>query len=160
MIDASSSTLGFFASEVVRLRKAQGLSQPALAKLLSYSPSQVAKIETGERVPKRPLALKLDEAFGTDGHFARLQALVENTSVLPWFRDLYLVEGEASSRVLVRDTQDRSGPVLQFTPGAWRRFADRLKAHRPLGGCARERDPASWLAVTSSAGRVRLYLLR
>jgi transcriptional regulator with XRE-family HTH domain len=96
MIDASSSTLGFFASEVVRLRKAQGLSQPALAKLLSYSPSQVAKIETGERVPKRPLALKLDEAFGTDGHFARLQALVENTSVLPWFRDLYLVEGEAS----------------------------------------------------------------
>jgi len=63
---------------------------------LSYSPSQVAKIETGERIPKRPLALKLDEVFDADGHFARLQALVENTSVLPWFRDLYLVEGEAT----------------------------------------------------------------
>ena len=96
MIDASSSALGFFAAEVVRLRKARRLSQPALAKLLNYSPSQVAKIETAERIPKRPLALRLDEVFQADGHFARLQALVENTSVLPWFRDLYLVEGEAA----------------------------------------------------------------
>ncbi|HZI72426.1 MAG TPA: Scr1 family TA system antitoxin-like transcriptional regulator [Gemmatimonadales bacterium] len=96
MIDASSSALGFFAAEVVRLRKARRLSQPALAKLLNYSPSQVAKIETAERIPKRPLALRLDEVFQADGHFARLQALVENTSVLPWFRDLYLVEGEAT----------------------------------------------------------------
>ena len=65
MIDATSSTLGFFASEVVRLRKARGLSQPALAKLLRYSPSQVAKIETAERIPKAPLAVNLDEIFGT-----------------------------------------------------------------------------------------------
>jgi hypothetical protein len=36
------------------------------------------------------------------------------------------VAGQASS-VLVRDTKDRSGPVLRFTPGAWRRFADRVK---------------------------------
>jgi transcriptional regulator with XRE-family HTH domain len=96
MIDASSSTLAFFAFEVVRLRKERCLSQSALAGLLSYSPSQVAKIETGERIPKRPLALKLDEIFHADGHFERLQALVENTSVRPWFRDLHLVEGEAT----------------------------------------------------------------
>jgi len=31
------------------------------------------------------------------------------------------------NRVLVRDTKDRSGPVLRFTPSAWRRFADRVK---------------------------------
>lgn len=31
------------------------------------------------------------------------------------------------SRVLVRDTQDRTGPALKFTPGAWRRFADQVK---------------------------------
>ena len=30
-------------------------------------------------------------------------------------------------RVLVRDTQDRTGPVLPFTTDAWRRFADRVK---------------------------------
>jgi len=31
------------------------------------------------------------------------------------------------SRVLVRDTRDRSGPVLRFGPGAWRRFTGRVK---------------------------------
>ncbi len=32
------------------------------------------------------------------------------------------------SRVLVRDTQDRTGPVLRFAPGVWRRFADQVKS--------------------------------
>jgi hypothetical protein len=37
------------------------------------------------------------------------------------------------SRVLVRDTKDHGqGPVLRFTSGAWRRFADRVK--RSLAG--------------------------
>jgi hypothetical protein len=32
------------------------------------------------------------------------------------------------NRVLVRDTkQDRTGPVLRFSPAAWRRFADQVK---------------------------------
>ena len=35
--------------------------------------------------------------------------------------------GDDAGRVLVRDTQDRRGPVLRFTPGAWQRFADRVK---------------------------------
>ena len=31
-------------------------------------------------------------------------------------------------RVLVRDTrQDGAGPVLRFSPAAWRKFADRVK---------------------------------
>ena len=30
-------------------------------------------------------------------------------------------------RVLIRDTQDRSGPVLRFGPAAWRRFTRRVK---------------------------------
>ena len=41
------------------------------------------------------------------------------------------VAGQAN-RVLVRDTKDRSGPVLRFAPDAWRRFADRVK--RSLAG--------------------------
>ena len=32
------------------------------------------------------------------------------------------------SRVLVRDTKDRIGPMLRFAPEAWRRFAERVKA--------------------------------
>jgi hypothetical protein len=31
-------------------------------------------------------------------------------------------------RVLVRDTQARSGPVLWFSPTAWRTFAGQVKA--------------------------------
>ena len=34
---------------------------------------------------------------------------------------------DQAARVLVRDTQDRTGPVLRFTPAAWRRFADQVK---------------------------------
>jgi hypothetical protein len=33
-----------------------------------------------------------------------------------------------AGRVLVRDTKDREGPVLRFTPGAWRRFADLMRS--------------------------------
>jgi transcriptional regulator with XRE-family HTH domain len=46
MIDPAASPLSFFASEMVRLRNVAGLSQPALAKRLNYSASQVTKIET------------------------------------------------------------------------------------------------------------------
>ena len=35
--------------------------------------------------------------------------------------------GEARRGVLVRDTQDRAGPALRFSPAVWRRFAARLK---------------------------------
>jgi hypothetical protein len=32
-----------------------------------------------------------------------------------------------ANRVFVRDTTDRSGPVLRFSPAAWRSFADQVK---------------------------------
>jgi hypothetical protein len=34
---------------------------------------------------------------------------------------------DQATRVLVRDTQDRTGPVLRFNPDAWRRFAEAVK---------------------------------
>ena len=36
------------------------------------------------------------------------------------------------NRVLVRDTKERTGPVLRFSPNAWRRFAAQVK--RSLAG--------------------------
>jgi len=39
--------------------------------------------------------------------------------------------GHAARAVAVRDTKDRTGPVLRFTPSAWRKFANRAK--RSLG---------------------------
>jgi hypothetical protein len=35
--------------------------------------------------------------------------------------------GQARPGVLIRDTTDRTGPVLRFTPDAWRRFAGQVK---------------------------------
>jgi hypothetical protein len=35
--------------------------------------------------------------------------------------------GETRRGVLVRDTRERAGAVLRFSPGAWRQFVDRVK---------------------------------
>jgi hypothetical protein len=37
------------------------------------------------------------------------------------------IEVASDNAVVVRDTTDRTGPVLRFTPDAWRRFAAGLK---------------------------------
>lgn len=56
---------------------------------------------------------------------------------LTWVKSSYsgsqggnCVEAAADGQgaILIRDTQDREGPVLQVTAGAWRRFAAALKA--------------------------------
>ncbi len=36
--------------------------------------------------------------------------------------------GPEARGVVVRDSKDRLGPVLRFTPGAWRTFGGQLKA--------------------------------
>jgi hypothetical protein len=51
------------------------------------------------------------------------------------------------SRVLVRDTQDRTGPALQFSSMAWRKFASGVKAD------------ASLLSASSGHPRLRVPLL-
>jgi Domain of unknown function (DUF397) len=35
--------------------------------------------------------------------------------------------GSHHGHVLVRDTKDREGPVLQVSPAVWSKFADRVK---------------------------------
>ena len=37
------------------------------------------------------------------------------------------VAADSAARVLVRDTKDRGGQVLAFSPEEWRRFAQRMK---------------------------------
>jgi hypothetical protein len=49
--------------------------------------------------------------------------------------------GEARRGVLVRDTQDRTGPLLRFGQAAWRRFAGQVKRSLASG-------PSCW-AVTA-----------
>ena len=37
------------------------------------------------------------------------------------------VEVTVRDRIMVRDTKDRTGRVLRFTPAVWRHFAEQLK---------------------------------
>jgi hypothetical protein len=37
-----------------------------------------------------------------------------------------------TSRVLVRDTKDTAGPMLRFTPNAWRRLLDQVRSDASL----------------------------
>ena len=60
---------------------------------------------------------------------------MERLASLRWRKSTYsgsngggcLEAASHDSRVLVRDTQDRTGPVLRFVPAAWRRFTDQVK---------------------------------
>jgi Domain of unknown function (DUF397) len=52
-----------------------------------------------------------------------------------WIKSTYsgseanCVEVAVRDRVAVRDTKDRTGPVLHFTAVAWREFAGHIKAN-------------------------------
>ncbi len=67
---------------------------------------------------------------------------------------------DRSGRVLVRDTKNRTGPVLEITPGAWHRFAGQVKRSlardRPVlaGALSRWRLPAG--VPTHRTARVAL----
>jgi Domain of unknown function (DUF397) len=59
---------------------------------------------------------------------------MERTDLTNWRKSTYSSNGGATcvevgkaDRVLIRDTKDRTGPVLAFSPSAWRRFADQVK---------------------------------
>lgn len=96
-ISPSSSPLAFFAAELKRVRGTKGLTQEQLAEAMNYSPSTVAAVETCRLLPSEDLGKALDKALGTDGHFERVQELVGETCVLPWFRDLVETERQAVS---------------------------------------------------------------
>jgi transcriptional regulator with XRE-family HTH domain len=96
-MEAYANPLAFFAAEMKRLRAALGMTQEQLAEAAGYAPATVAAIETCRLLPSEEFAQHIDKALGTDGHFERLQSLVEQTSVLPWFRDLVETERKAAS---------------------------------------------------------------
>ena len=125
MTDASANPLAFFAAELRRLRAIACITQDQLAETTTYSSSLVAAVETCRRIPSDDFAERADKALGTDGILARLQTLVEQTSVLPWFRDL--VETERSA-VSIRTYESYLVPGLLQTEDYARRA---VSATRP-----------------------------
>ena len=62
---------------------------------------------------------------------------MEGSNAVTWRKSSYsgsnggqCVEVAAPGHVLVRDTQDRAGAVLEFGPDAWREFAAKVKADK------------------------------
>ena len=100
--DPYSSPLAFFGAELKRLRERAELTQSDVAGQTNYALSTVSAYETGTRIPSADFAQRADKVFGTDdtvgedGDLTRLQKLVEQVSVRPWFRDRIAVERQAA----------------------------------------------------------------
>jgi len=101
--DPYSSPLAYFAAELKRLRERAGVTQSDVAEATNYSLSTVSAYETGNLIPSAAFAVRVDKFFGTDGQseddegdLTRLQHLVEQVSVRPWFRDRVDVERKAA----------------------------------------------------------------
>lgn len=110
--DANSSPLAFFGTELRRLRDKAGMTQTRLAELTSYSLPSVSAFETGRRIPPPEFSVGADKALDTDGTLERLQGLVEQLSVLPWFRDRIEVERTA---IEIREYESYQIPGLLQT---------------------------------------------
>jgi transcriptional regulator with XRE-family HTH domain len=84
------------AQELRAQREAAGLTQEQLAKLMGYSASVIAKLETCRTIPSPEHAGQADEALGTPGTFRRLRQAMINGAYEPWVRALLEMEERAT----------------------------------------------------------------
>jgi transcriptional regulator with XRE-family HTH domain len=77
-------------------REAAGLTQEELAKLMGYSASVIAKLETCRVIPSPDHADKADEALRTPGTFRRVRTTILNGAYESWVRALIDMEERAT----------------------------------------------------------------
>lgn len=94
--DGPGNGLETFADELRAQREAAGLTQEQLAKLMGYSTSVVAKLETCRTVPSRQHAGQADQALQTPGTFLRLRKAMGNGAYEPWVRAFLEMEERAT----------------------------------------------------------------
>src|ERR687898_428058 len=68
---AEYSPAEVFIAELKHWRDVRGLSQSALARLVSYDPSYVSKVETGQQRPSGAFAAGADDVLRTGGALKR-----------------------------------------------------------------------------------------
>jgi transcriptional regulator with XRE-family HTH domain len=91
------SGLSLFADEMRAAREQRGWSQAELAERIPYSLSTISMVEALHRAPAKDLALHLDDAFGTPGTFARLEARLRDLPFPASFRPFAAYEAEATA---------------------------------------------------------------
>jgi transcriptional regulator with XRE-family HTH domain len=85
-----------FAAELRAQREAAGLTQAQLAKLMGYSESVIAKLETCRTIPSPQHAAQADAALRTPGTFRRLRQAMLNGASEPWVRAFLDMEERAT----------------------------------------------------------------
>lgn len=83
-----------------RLRESAGLSQRALAEKVGYPHTYISRVERGEQLPSDTLAEDLDTYFVTDGLFAELLAMAQDSSI-PDYRRVVLDNEATAARIQV-----------------------------------------------------------
>jgi len=94
--DGPDSVLEAFAQELKAARGVAGLTQEQCARLLGFSVSVIAKVETYRTSPQPDFAVKCDEVFKSPGTFVRLRALMMAVTFEPWFRVYVDIENRAT----------------------------------------------------------------
>lgn len=110
--DPYSSPLAFFTAKLKRLREQAGMTLDDVAKRTNFALSTVSAYETGRRIASPAFAKLADELFSTGDELAELQKLVENISLLPWFRNRVEVERKAAE---IREYESYQVPGLLQT---------------------------------------------
>jgi transcriptional regulator with XRE-family HTH domain len=94
--DGPQNGLETFAGELRAQREAAGLTQEQLAKLMGYSMSVIAKLETCRTAPSPQHAAQADAALNTPGTFSRLRQGMINGAHEPWVRAMLDMEERAT----------------------------------------------------------------
>jgi transcriptional regulator with XRE-family HTH domain len=94
--DEPQNALETFVEELKAQREAAGLTQEQLGKLMNYSPSLIARIETCRCLPSLDFAQKADEVLNTPGTFQRLRRSAVNGMYESWVRALLDMEERAT----------------------------------------------------------------
>jgi transcriptional regulator with XRE-family HTH domain len=84
-----------FADELRAMRKHAGLSREELGERIGYTGSTIANIEAQHRSATKDQAVRLDEAFGLPGTFARLEERLRGVPFSAGFRPFHPYEAEA-----------------------------------------------------------------
>jgi transcriptional regulator with XRE-family HTH domain len=94
--DGPKNALELFAEELKAQREAAGLTQEQLGKLMDYSASVIAKVETCHSMPSPEFAEMADKALKTPGTFQRQREAMVNGAYEAWFRPYLEIEERAT----------------------------------------------------------------
>ena len=123
--DGPANGLEAFAQELKAQREAGGLTQEQLAKLMGYSPSVIAKLETCRTLPSPQHAGQADKALRAPGTFGRMRQAMLNGAYEPWVRAFLDMEERAT---VLRNWEPLVVPGLLQTEGYARAM---IRAGRP-----------------------------